>query len=145
MVKHENALTEDDIRSALEAYDKEYYNFTIADIEALTDIRIERNRRNGRTQKLHMQYMNMNRQFKVGIGECTMVVAHREAGRRNRWFMSGGSSIRRERKASAKGYRIDLSHHPQWWDTVPDGHITVKIRPSQALSDLLVEDFKKGL
>ena len=40
----------------------------IADIEALTDIRIERNRRNGRTQKLHMQYMNMNRQFKVGIG-----------------------------------------------------------------------------
>lgn len=145
MVKHENALTEDDIRSALEAYDKDYYNFTIADIEALTDIRIERNRRNGRTQKLHMQYMNMNRQFKVGIGECTMVVAHREAGRRNRWFMSGGSSIRRERKASAKGYRIDLSHHPQWWDTVPDGHITVKIRPSQALSDLLVEDFKKGL
>ena len=26
MVKHENALTEEDIRSALEAYDKEYYN-----------------------------------------------------------------------------------------------------------------------
>ena len=25
MVKHENALTEEDIRSALEAYDKEYY------------------------------------------------------------------------------------------------------------------------
>ena len=39
-VKHENVLTEDDIRSALEAYDKEYYNFTIADIEALTDVRI---------------------------------------------------------------------------------------------------------
>src|SRR5699024_12403102 len=31
MVKHENALTEEDIRSALEAYDKEYYNFTISD------------------------------------------------------------------------------------------------------------------
>ena len=29
--------------------------------------------------------------------------------------------------------------------TVPEGHITVKIRPSQALSDLLVEEFKKGL
>ena len=25
MVKHENALTEEDIRSALEAYDKEYF------------------------------------------------------------------------------------------------------------------------
>ena len=45
MVKHENALTEEDIRSALEAYDKEYYNFTISDIEALTDVRIERNKR----------------------------------------------------------------------------------------------------
>ena len=33
----------------------------------------------------------------------------------------------------------------KWWDTVPEGHITVKIRPSQALSDLLVEEFKKGL
>ena len=38
MVKYENALTEEDIRSALEAYDKEYYNFTISDIEALTDV-----------------------------------------------------------------------------------------------------------
>ena len=28
-------MTEEDIRSALEAYDKEYYNFTISDIEAL--------------------------------------------------------------------------------------------------------------
>lgn len=53
MVKHENALTEEDIRSALEAYDKEYYNFTISDIEALTDVRIERNKRNGRSQKDH--------------------------------------------------------------------------------------------
>ena len=33
----------------------------------------------------------------------------------------------------------------KWWDTVPEGHITVKIRPSQALSDLSVEEFKKGL
>ena len=55
MVKHENALTEEDIRSALEAYDKKYYNFTISDIEALTDVRIERNKRNGRSQKEHLK------------------------------------------------------------------------------------------
>ena len=36
MVQHENALTEDDIKSALEAYDREYYNFTISDIEAVS-------------------------------------------------------------------------------------------------------------
>ena len=55
MVKHENVLTEDDVKSALEAYDKEYFNFTIADIEALTDVRIERNKRNGRKQDLHLR------------------------------------------------------------------------------------------
>ena len=32
MVKHENALTEEDIRSALEAYDKEYYNLSLIHI-----------------------------------------------------------------------------------------------------------------
>lgn len=55
LVEHDNALTEEDIKSALEAYDKEYYNFTIADIEKLTDIHIERNKRNGRKQAQHLQ------------------------------------------------------------------------------------------
>ncbi|MBR6396281.1 MAG: hypothetical protein IKS09_04870, partial [Lachnospiraceae bacterium] len=54
-VEHENALTEDDIKSAMEAYDKEYYNFTIRDIEALTDVRIDRNKRNGRKQADHLE------------------------------------------------------------------------------------------
>lgn len=61
MVKHENVLTEDDVKSALEAYDKEYFNFTIADIEALTDVRIERNKRNGRKQIEHIKLMNFIR------------------------------------------------------------------------------------
>ena len=56
-VEHDNPLTEDDIHSALEAYDKEYYNFTIKDIEMLTDIRISRNKRNRRKQKQHMEIM----------------------------------------------------------------------------------------
>lgn len=57
MIKHENVLTDDDVKSALEAYDKEYFNFTIADIEALTDVRIEKNKRNGRTREQHMEVM----------------------------------------------------------------------------------------
>ena len=61
MVKHENVLTEDDVKSALEAYDKEYFNFTIADIEALTDVRIKRNKRNGRKQIEHIRLMNFIR------------------------------------------------------------------------------------
>ena len=57
MCIRDSALTEEDIRSALEAYDKEYYNFTIADIEKLTNVRIERSKRNGRTQEPHMEVM----------------------------------------------------------------------------------------
>lgn len=53
-IEHDNPITEYDIESALEAYDKEYYNFTINDIEKLTDIRIERNRRNYRNQDQHL-------------------------------------------------------------------------------------------
>ena len=44
----EDHIHPEDIKSAMEAYDKAYYNFTINDIEHLTDVRIERNRRNGR-------------------------------------------------------------------------------------------------
>lgn len=54
-VEHTNPLEKEDIESALEAYDKEYYNFTIADIEKLTNVRIEKNKRNGRTQDEHLK------------------------------------------------------------------------------------------
>lgn len=54
-IEYKNSLTQDDIKSALETYDKEFYNFTISDIEALTDIRIERNKRNGRKQDVHLK------------------------------------------------------------------------------------------
>lgn len=54
-IEHKNPLTEKDILSALEAYDKEYYNFKIDDIENLTDVRIERNNRNYQKQKDHLE------------------------------------------------------------------------------------------
>ena len=54
-IEHSNPLEEEDIISALETYDRQYYNFTIDDIEKLTDIRIERNKRNYRNQKLHLK------------------------------------------------------------------------------------------
>lgn len=68
-VEHDNPLTQEDIRSALEIYSKEYYNFTIADIEKLTDIRIERNKRNGRKQSQHVKVMNAIRDVLYPDGE----------------------------------------------------------------------------
>ncbi len=59
--KHNNELTQADVDSAMECYSKDYYNFTIADIEILTDLRIERNKRNGRKQSDHVKLMNFVR------------------------------------------------------------------------------------
>lgn len=60
-IEHTNPMKPEDIKSALEAYSKDYYNFTIDDIEKITEIRIERNKRNGRKQKDHIKIMNFVR------------------------------------------------------------------------------------
>lgn len=69
LVEHDNPLTKEDVVSALEVYSKEYYNFTIADIEKLTDIRIERNKRNGRKQNVHMKIVSSTRDILYPEGE----------------------------------------------------------------------------
>lgn len=60
-IEHDNPLTVEDVESALEIYSKEYYNFTIADIEKLTDLHIERNKRNGRKQADHIRRITLLR------------------------------------------------------------------------------------
>ena len=142
MVKHENALTEEDIRSALEAYDKEYYNFTISDIEALTDVRIERNKRNGRSQKEHLKRARAVQEVDYPGGTWRRKGAEEKKAQVYAWRQEHPEG----RKADChRDTGLDPKTIRKWWDTVPEGHITVKIRPSQALSDLLVENFKKGL
>lgn len=58
---HDNELTKADVDSAMECYSKDYYNFTIADIEILTALRIERNKRNGRKQDVHLKIARATR------------------------------------------------------------------------------------
>ncbi len=55
LIEHDNPLTVEDIKSALEVYSKEYYNFTISDIQYLTDLHIERNKRNYQKQADHLE------------------------------------------------------------------------------------------
>lgn len=54
-VEHSHELTEYDIESALEVYDPAYHNFPIDVIVEKTGIHIEKNRRNYRTQKEHLE------------------------------------------------------------------------------------------
>lgn len=150
-VKHENILTEDDIRSALEAYDKEYYNFTIADIEALTDVRIEKNKRNGRKQKDHIELMNTMKELKKRLGEPVNdgrpVGSGTAQERVNKWREQHPDGTKSQCKAETG---LSYPTIRKWWEYQPkvrfeDGHITVKVTPSQGLSDLLVEEFKDRL
>lgn len=80
LVEHENILTKEDIRSALETYSKEYYNFTIADIEKLTDLRIERNKRNGRSMMEHLrgEYWMDNGRRRVNVCKANRELALQE-------------------------------------------------------------------
>ena len=54
-IKEDDPFTEDDIMSAMDCFDDRYATFPIKDIEKLTGIPIPRNKRNGRTQKKHLQ------------------------------------------------------------------------------------------
>lgn len=60
-VEHNHPLEEEDIKSALETYDRQYYNFTIDDIIKLTDIYIEKNKRNYRKQDQHLKIARATR------------------------------------------------------------------------------------
>ena len=88
-VEHNNALDKMDMESAIEAYSKEYYNFKIDDIEKLTNIRIEKNKRNGRKQELHLK-----------IARATRDILHDD------WRQGNG---RKSKKDQVKAYLVE---HP---------------------------------
>lgn len=64
-IEHSNKLTEEDLKSALEAYDRAYFNFTIDDIVKLTDIQIVKNKRNYQSQKHHLEEARMIRDLRM--------------------------------------------------------------------------------
>lgn len=121
-------FTKDDIKSALECYDERYNTFPLSDIEKLTDIRIQRNKRNGRKQEQHLQLARGIRQLKESMGEV----------------VSGGGRpdkakiVQEWRKNNPNGKKIEceretgLSRHTvlKWWETkaikrkdhIPKGH-----------------------
>lgn len=54
-IPHKNPLTENDMKSALEAYSKEYYDTSLKEIEYWSGLKIEKNKRNNRTRYSHLQ------------------------------------------------------------------------------------------
>lgn len=69
--RQNNKFTRTDVLSALEMYNDNYIRFPIKSISSLTDIPIEKNKRNGRKQIEHIKFMNTIRKFKIEMGEIT--------------------------------------------------------------------------
>ncbi|MCQ2507597.1 MAG: hypothetical protein MJ097_02270 [Dorea sp.] len=55
LIAPDDPFTESDVRSALECYDERYCKFPIDDISKISGIVIQRNKRNGRKQSLHLR------------------------------------------------------------------------------------------
>lgn len=108
-INKQEAFTEDDVRSALECYDDRYNTFPLHDIEKLTDIRIERNKRNYRTQKQHIKIMNAIRDIEYPNGE---------------WINRNGAptkedTVREWREAHPDGTKADCKKDTSIsWDTI---------------------------
>ena len=124
-------FTEEDIRSALECYDERYNTFPLKDIEKLTNIRIQRNKRNGLKQKDHLE-----------IARAIQEIKDRQQNKN--WREGNGRKPKKEivqewRKNNPNGKKIECERETglsrptvlKWWDaqkevrrssSIPRGH-----------------------
>lgn len=154
-IEHDNPLLKSDITSALEAYDKEYYNFTINDIEKLTNVRIKRNKRNGRNQADHIKLMNFVRD------EINGNKAWRKGNGRPKGSSSAKNKVYEWRQLHLEGKKIECERETglsrptvlKWWDYTPpkyssfveykNGHFVAKIPKWVNMTDEEMEEFVK--
>ena len=114
----EEPFTKKDCEDALECYDLRYCTFPIKDISKLSNIWIEKNKRNGRNQQQHIKIMNAIREVEYPDGEW-----------RNKEGRPKGSGIAYERvkewqKNNPDGKKVDCIRETglskptvlKWWE-----------------------------
>ena len=70
-IEEVNRFTKDDVEAALSMFNEDYVTFPRDDIARLSGMAMPVNKRNWRKRELHIQFMNLNREFKLASGECT--------------------------------------------------------------------------
>ena len=141
-----NRFTKDDVVCALEMFNEDYVTFPRDDIAKLSGLTMPVNKRNWRKQEEHIQVMNTMKALKKQLGE--IVNEGRPKG-------SGTAQVRvyEWRQQHPEGRKADCHRETgldpktirKWWDCPPpavrfeDGHITVRVSPSQELSDWLLD------
>ena len=158
-----NRFTKDDIQCALEMYNEDYVTFPRDDIAKLSGLQIEKNKRNYLKQDEHLQIARAVRDVKVKInGKKDWRDGNGRKSKKNiiYEFMKENPSITKK-AAIARGAGVDRNTVIKYYDEIVselqqeqmrserleqlerDGHIAVKITPSQKLSDYILGELKK--
>ena len=113
----EEPFTREDVLAALEMYNDNYITFPIHSIVDLTDIPIERNKRNYRPQEVHIKLMNNMREFKKSVGEPMQIGRPKGSGTKEelvkQWRQDNPNGNRLE-CAAALG--ISRNTAAKYWD-----------------------------
>lgn len=141
-----NRFTKDDVVCALEMFNEDYVTFPRDDIAKLSGLTMPVNKRNWRKQEQHLK-----------IARATRDIIH-DNWREGNGRPSVQNRVYEWRQKHPEGRKADCHRDTgldpktirKWWDSMPpavrvqDGHITVRVTPSQAVSDLLVEALGQG-
>lgn len=123
-IEHSNPMKREDIKSALEAYSKEYYNFKLDDIEKLTDVRVERNKRNGRKQEEHLRRARAVQAIDYPDGAWRNTEGRPKGSQDKRPRKNKKELVQRYRKIWPEGNKVDCARVTKldpktirrWWD-----------------------------
>lgn len=123
-------FTEDDVLHALQAYDDSYITYPIKTIEERTDIKIKRNKRNGRKQKTHLKIaratldiMNDNNGGALQGRKAKLEIVYQ-------WRMENPNGTKAE---CIKATGLSKPTVYKWWNEQPD------------FSSFIASDFKQRL
>ena len=147
-----NRFTKDDVVCALEMFNEDYVTFPRDDIAKLSGLTMPVNKRNWRKQAEHIKMMNLIRDEINGNKNW------RNKDGRPKGSGTAQARVYEWRQQHPEGRKADCHRETgldpktvrKWWDCPPpavrfeNGHITVRVSPSQELSDWLLDALHDG-
>ena len=140
-----NRFTKDDVEAALSMFNEDYVTFPRDDIARLSGMTMPVNKRNWRKQEDHLKRARAVQDIDYPKHEW----AGRPSAQNLVWVWR--QQHPEGRKADChRDTGLDPKTVRKWWDCPPpavsvkDGHITVRVGPSQEMSDWLVGRLRKS-
>lgn len=157
-----NRFTEDDIKCALEMYNEDYVTFPRDDIAKLSGLQIEKNKRNGRKQEEHLKRCRIIQMASDEVDGTNWRAGNGRKSKKSVIFEYMKLNPEQKNK-SVIARELNLSRPTvvKYYDEIVaelqqerlrsermeqlerDGHISVKITPSQESSDYILGELKK--